>query len=178
MSAEVKECPICCEVINARAKKCPHCQHWQSRVHTIVLHPAFGIVFGMLPLSLIYAAGAWLLHRAVNAESRDFTPHVGEMTVLESKISFFGNDEEPRVMTVGSLRNDSPYAWSNLELDVKYFDSGSRLIDAASDKTYKTVPAGSELAFAVTSPAHQPVETYASHEVTVRWAEEPENWPF
>lgn len=178
MSAVTKECPICCEAIHARAKKCPHCHQWQSRVHTIVLHPAFGILCGMLPLFLIYGAGAWLFYRAANVESRDFTPYIGQMTVLESRISFFGNAEEPRVMTVGSLRNDSPHAWSNLEFDVKYFDSDGNLIDAASERTYKTVSAGGELAFAVTSQAHQPAEAYASQSVSVRWAEEPENWPF
>ena len=109
---------------------------------------------------------------------RDFGTYRQQFVILESNISFVGNAEEPRLLTVGRIRNDSPYAWSDVEIEVQYFDADHQLIDTATDRGFsKSVAAGDEIAFSVTAPAHHPQENYASHEVFVRWGEVPFQFP-
>lgn len=46
-----KTCKICCMEIQKEARKCPFCHHFQTRLSTVMFHPAFAILFAFTPFA-------------------------------------------------------------------------------------------------------------------------------
>ncbi len=50
-----KACPLCCERIHAKARKCPHCQHFQNKWTLLAYHPLAAVTPLMMALVISFA---------------------------------------------------------------------------------------------------------------------------
>ena len=178
---ETKTCPLCCEEVRTAAKKCPHCGHWQTKWYTTVHHPAFAAVAVGVPLLALWAgASIRLVKLTRQPDPAIFGEYIDDVMVIQSEMYYEESETERTASTVGIVKNKSPLAWKNLELEVQYFDEAGRLIDAACEGcgcgSTGTVLPGGEKAFRIRSNANMAREQYVSHAVFVRSAVEPGRW--
>lgn len=103
---ETKLCPICCEIIKATAKKCPHCQHWQSRFHLFLLTGwtmALPLIFWVGLCGLLYFSFAKLFTRG-----EEFILYKDTIKILESNMYFAKKGSGKKyVVVVGKMKNES-----------------------------------------------------------------------
>jgi len=164
-------CPYCAETIKSAAKVCPRCR---SRLKAVQ-----GMFVGWLNilafLVLLYGPlllGAWWLGN-LQRPGRNFEPYRDKIVVLDTTMHYSRSDNTNIISTVGCLRNDSTYSWKALQLEVQYFDSGGRLIDAKTETlAYQELPAGVTEAFRIRSVAACDEPFYASNKVLVRTAKD------
>jgi hypothetical protein len=167
-----KVCRICYEVIDERAKRCPHCLQWQSKSALLRYSP---VVSGLLLMALLIAA--WvvmgsLLVRAFRG-STDYVVYQGQLQVVESRMLFGESAKGPVVFVVGTIKNTSAAEWKDIHLQARFKDPEGKLIDVKAESTYsrRIMPHG-EMAFKAAGPAELPKERYAAYEVGVVSAED------
>jgi len=109
----------------------------------------------------------------VQQRKEDFTHYRGQIVVVDSEM-LFGKDEKGRtVSVVGILKNNTQIPWEHVQVEVRFFDGGGRLIDAGlDDRLGGAIPPGAENAFKVVLKPNLPDERYASYKVFVRYAED------
>lgn len=121
----------------------------------------------------------WLEQIFSDREKRDFSPFMQQIVVLESRFNYDENSDTPSVITVGKIKNNSPFPWDDINLEVQYFSKDDILIDTAHGRTYMNpILAGNEMGFVIRSKASRTKEVYDSHRVFVRSAEDPGDWSF
>jgi hypothetical protein len=145
---------------------------WQGRK----LSFANPTIAAFLPM-LFMVPFLWLVLRSMNRSSHDFNEYRSQLRILSSEVSASVDNGKRMVTTIGRIRNDSPYTWSQIALEIQYFNSAGKLIDTVSESSYSlTVPAHSESAFRVRAEADKPGVEYASQQVFIREASEPHHW--
>lgn len=163
-----KLCPICCEQINAQARKCPHCQHFQNKWTLLAYHPAVAVA----PMILAFVACGVFLTR-VFSPGEDFESHRAQIHVAESAMQFgerpaAQSAPAPTVAVVGTIQNDSGITWKDAVIEVEYFDKDHKLIDARQQRDYTEVLApGQPCAFKISMTRDFSADKYASYEVRV-----------
>lgn len=177
MSETTKPCTRCCEPIPLGATRCAKCQSWQSLRAYLRGNPQswLGLVFvplGMLPM--IYVLYAIRFDRG-----EDFGKHREQVEVLDSQIRIPDDGTSFRdVVTVGRLRNNSQVKWTDVVIEVQYFDRDGKLVGTKAERDHNLVLLpGTEHAFQVSSRAEGPVSTYASQKIFVRDARDARRWP-
>lgn len=136
---ETKVCPLCRERINAKAKKCPHCQHFQNKWTLLAHHPAFAIA----PMLLLFVVCSYLLQKALNP-GEDFESHRAQIHVVQSAMEFGERSTPqsapaPTVAVVGTIQNDSGITWKDAVIGVQFFDKDHKLIDARQERDFSEV---------------------------------------
>jgi ribosomal protein L40E len=165
---EMKVCKMCAMEIPAKARKCPHCHHWQSRFHMVVWHPAFAIVF-LIPLMIAYG----LMMGTFFDRGKDFQPYRDQVKVTSTEIKFSDDPNSEHVAVVGRLKNDSDRDWKELILSVEFYDAEGKLVDGGQDVKYAYyIAAHDEGSFRVLFQRHFPKESYISCNVKVVYAKE------
>ena len=172
-----KTCPLCCETINAKARKCPHCLHFQNKLTMICFHP----LTATIPMALSIIAFAMLMDKLF-APGEDFEAHRGQIRVLQSTMQFGertialpagagASTSGPTVAVVGTVENDSGIPWKNAVIEARFFDKDHKLIDARQETVYEDVlTPGQPNAFKVSMQREFSADKYASHEVRVVYA--------
>lgn len=129
--------------------------------------------------ALLMGGGTWLLLtlRSTLGPGRDFEPYRQQLVVVSSERHWSSATNGNFVSVIGQLRNDSPHAWKQIELEVQYFDDEGRLIDTRSETLWATVPPGAVHSFRVRGSADKPESAYARHHVRVNWAKDVRTWP-
>lgn len=170
---QTKACAWCAEPIRLAARVCPHCRRMQPRWARRIWVEL--VVF----CALFAGGGAWLLLtlRSSLGPGRSFEPHRHQLVVVSSERHWSSATNGNFISVIGQLRNDSPHAWKQIELEVQYFDAQGRLIDTRSDTLWATVPPGATHSFRVRGPADKPESAYASHHVRVNWAKDARTLP-
>jgi len=126
-----KACPLCCELINANARKCPHCQHFQNKWTLLAYHPAVAIT----PMGiLIVASMLFLAHSFDPGES--FDAYRGKIHLLHYDMQFGELKNGPTVTVVGTIQNDSNIVWKENVVEVQFFDKDHKLTDAKQQQNY------------------------------------------
>jgi hypothetical protein len=168
---QTKVCPHCAETIKAAAKVCPRCR---SRLQAengafvagLKLFGFFVLLYGPLLL------GAWLVGDA-RRPGRSFEPYRDKIVVLDTTIHYSRSNSTNVISTVGYLRNDSPYSWKALQLEVQYFDGAGKLVDTRTEALqYQELPAGMTEAFRIRTATASDESLYVSNKVFVRAAKD------
>jgi len=169
-SLQHKECPLCFQSIRLEAKKCPYCHHWQTRWHTTIYHPASAMLAFVLPMGLLWVGAMYSFSTMFGcSDPTKFLDYRHQITVLSSTVHYEDEGEHPSIYVVGKIKNGSPKAWEDIQIEIQYFDEAGKLIDTAKRTLdYTVVLPGDEKAFRVpTKPIH-PKEDYKSHKVFLR----------
>ena len=167
--ARTKECKICYQEIDERAKKCPYCRHWQQKWHLVVSHPVTATTLMLLVVMGFYG----LLMVGILPGGEDFAAYRDQFAVSESEMLFGEVDGESTVSVVGVVLNRSDITWEHIEIEVRFFDPEGKLIDTAGDMdVFDTIAAGGEKSFKAMVEPHLPKEQYASYKVLVRSAKD------
>jgi len=159
-----KECPFCCERIDARARRCPYCRMQQTR-WAIVLHPGFlAAAFAALIVGvacILAGVGLPLLRGLSGPVSAP-----PGLSVAESRLTVEDGARGPVVVIVGSLRNDGKADWENASLEGTVTDRQGRLV-AVLDAGVSAIAAGQWRHFRMEAPALLPPDRYVDHAVRV-----------
>lgn len=173
--ANTRTCPLCAEAIKPAARICPYC-HAQQRKSVVFANAM--VPWLVWPVVLFVVIGGFMLAVRLFDRGRDFAPFRAQFSIVSSSMELTTNQNGRSVTTVGMVRNDSDYAWKEVQLEVRYFDRNDKLVDVgAQGYSDVTVQPHSESAFRVRTLADQPESAYASHKVYVRSAKDIRRWP-
>jgi hypothetical protein len=163
-----KTCKMCFQQIDARARKCPYCHHWQSRWASLTAPGSPGMALIVLvPIFLGLALMGWFFERMFD-RGKDFQAYRGEIEVVQSEVKFGQDKDGPTVAVVGVVRNNSNVTWKEVQFAVQFFDKEKKLVDAAQKHEYFFVfPATDRCAFKVSFGREFPESQYVTHEVRV-----------
>jgi predicted nucleic acid-binding Zn ribbon protein len=172
-ATEIKLCKVCREPIPFEAKKCIKCQSWQSYRDYYRNNPQlwYSILFLLITIPLMLLPFYFLRmdHGAA------FTKYRDQIELISSDMRF-DVDRDGRfqkVITIGKLKNNSPYSWKDIHFEVQYFDQNDKLIATTSEKIHDLVLLpGTEHAFQIVSQAEGPEMLYSSQKVYIREATE------
>jgi hypothetical protein len=170
-----KTCRMCAETINVAARLCPCCRTDQrkSAVTLMLVVPWLGWL-----LMLLMGLGVVSLASRMLDPGRDFAPFRDRFEVVSSSMQFSKNEKGQYVTTVGTVRNNSDFAWEDVQMEVRYFDRENKLVDVGAHRfSDVALQPHSESAFRVRVLADQPETDYASHKVYVRSAKDIKRWP-
>ncbi len=174
-SPESKTCRWCAEAIKPAARICPYCGRGTKDIAINIPAPFDKLLAGLFVLGVL-AVFCLLLYGL--RPTRDFAPYQQELRVLESTLRISASTNGDRLVVIGSIRNDSRFAWKSLQLEVQYYDATNAFVDTATQVAWKDeIIPGDTRGFRISSQADQPHSMYASHRVFVRAARDPRSWP-
>lgn len=173
-ATETKACGWCAEPIRVPARVCPYCRRLQPKWKRLCELMAF---LPVLLLAFLFVGGSIWLGR-IFSPGTDFEPFRDQIVVEGSNMHFGQATNGNFISAIGTLRNNSPYAWKEIQLEAQYYDNDGRLIDTRTESRYGNVlPPGASQGFRLRTPADKPQSTYASHKVFVRSAKDARTWP-
>ncbi|MHC4543571.1 MAG: FxLYD domain-containing protein [Planctomycetota bacterium] len=160
-----KTCKMCYKEMDSRAKKCPYCQHWQSKFSKIVWHPAFAV---FLIMGFIVVFGVIFESLFVFDKGEDFAPYRNQITIRKSELKFGETSHGPTVVVMGEIKNNSNLSWKDVQLEVRFYDNNNKLIDTDQKNKYSfVIPANDISTFKVSIPREFPEEQYANCKVRI-----------
>ena len=168
-AATTKVCPACAEEIKAAAEICPFCRRHQTKL-SFWKQPQAHLILLLFPV-VVVGAMFWL--GSIFGPGRAFTPYQAQIVVVGPKMHFSHTATGDFISTIGFLRNNSPFDWKDLQLEVQYFDSAGNLTDTRTESfAFQRLPASATHAFRIRSQADKPEAAYASQKVFVRAAKD------
>ncbi len=168
---ELKNCKVCCMAIPAKARKCPHCHHWQDKWSLVIFHPLFAII-PTLMIFLVMFGFLGTMFKFTFAEGEPFSKHQNAVALVETEM-LFGEvsgckTPSPTVAVIGKIRNSSPVTWKEITLEGQFFDKDGRMVDATQQLKYSFIaPANGDCAFKISFQREFPQERYSSFKVRV-----------
>lgn len=167
---EKTHCKYCLEEIQAEAKKCPHCQGWQTKFDP--QNPKVGLYLSLVIIALIPILLAPLLFEIYSDDPKDdVDTSLKSLEVISSSLKTFECEGTKCLAIVGIIENTSDQVWNNVFFHVDFYDSNDQLIDTFSDRDSDIViPARSKTTFRVVRIATNERSAYSSHKVSIRWA--------
>src|SRR5688500_13207091 len=157
-----KNCPMCCSEIPEAARKCPHCQHFQTRA-ALLFHPATAAFMVSIPMAISLIIFATILDRG-----EEFAPYLGQITATNTHIAFGETKNGATIAVLGEIRNNSPIPWKDINLHALFEDASGRTIDVATEDKYSLhLPAHSTSQFKLSFRREFPETNYAHHTVRV-----------
>ena len=162
---EMKQCHACGEEIKPIAKRCPHCQTWQSKWRIEPSDPKWVISWIVL---LFGVWGGIIFFSFPKEKDKNVPDYASSLVVTESKLHYMSCENGSFIAVLGKIENESEIPWKNLYFEVQFFDSGNNLIDTISDNIYGLIVLPrSEAAFKVSDRANKNEEEYASHKIII-----------
>jgi len=162
-----KICKMCYKEIDSRAKKCPYCQHCQNKFSMVVFHPAFGVIFVLIPILLVYIFMG-LMFKGMFDQGEDFTPYRTQIAISEPELKFGKTARGPTVVVMGKMTNNSSLSWKDVQLEVRFYDKDNKLIDTDQKEKYSfVVPANDISTFKVSILREFSEEQYANFKVRI-----------
>lgn len=95
------------------------------------------------------------------------------LEIIDSSIDFSNKDKNTSVTCIGKIKNRSMINWTEIVIEVQYFNSEGKLIDTMTESNYdQIVASGDEVAFRVNGLTVKSTEQYAKHTAKLTWAKE------
>jgi hypothetical protein len=164
--AERVPCIHCGEPVLPAATRCPHCCGALGKARFRGL-----VILALIFLSSPALFGAVLYK--ILAPAEDYARHASELSLQESTFSYSEGSACSQLSAVGTIHNSGKLRWTDLSLEVQYFDAKGERIDVVTEATFGvTVPAGGTVAYRVLGKAARPKQDYASHRVRIVDADE------
>ena len=164
-------CRYCCEPIDPRAKRCPHCRTQQTR-WAYLLHPAVPALLVLSPFVLFAVTGI-CFHRMFGP-GKDFGRYARQLVAVDTRMEHNEEGDSHAIFVSGMLLNDSRVHWEDVEIECRFLDANGNMIDVSNDLHTFAVRAGGSRGFLIRHAPHRPVADYAGCKVNVRWAKEAE----
>jgi hypothetical protein len=160
-----KTCKTCYKEIDSRAKKCPYCQHWQSKSSMIVRHPAFAV---FLIMGFLLVFGVIFESLFVFDKGEDFATYSNQITISKTELKFGETSRGPTVVVMGEIKNNSDLSWEDVQLEVRFYDNNEKLSDTDQENKYSfVVPANDVSPFKISIQREFPEDQYASCKVRI-----------
>jgi hypothetical protein len=164
---DTKVCEMCYKEIPDKAKKCPYCHHWQSKISMIIYHPIVSVLIFIIPLALMMYLFTSMLDRG-----EDFKPYRDKITINDSELKFGEKKVCDKVFetvaVIGTMSNSSSIPWKDIQIEVRFYDSNGKMIDSEQKKDYPfEVPAHGNAAFKISTQREFPIEQYVSYKITI-----------
>ena len=163
-----KECPFCCERVDERARRCPHCRTQQTR-WAITLHPAFTAAFFLAFLVMGGVILAVLYISIASPGESSLVPAPAGLRVANSALTLDKGPNGPVAIVAGSISNDGKTDWESVEVEGTVVDKDGRLVDVF-DNSVPFMHAGQRKDFRMGGPAYLPPDRYARATVKVLFA--------
>jgi len=168
---DMKECPSCCEQINAKAIKCPRCQAWQSKWRYDQSNIKHQIIFITLLLLVMGAAYSGFIDSMFG--SGDFNDKKSLIKVENSNFNYAIQDCGARVSVIGTINNGSDTTWKDVSFEVQFYNDKNELIDSISDNKYDLVLLPKDTTtFKLTGAADKEQSLYDHHKIIIKSARE------
>ncbi len=168
---ETKQCKMCYQSIDSRAKKCPHCHHWQNKwsLHNPMLIVAILVAF--------WLATSALLNRGFGP-GVDFESYKEHVAVDSTEFKFGESNCGPTLVILGKIANETDITWRDIHVEVQFFDKYGKLIDTDQESMYSfLLPAKATTDFKWSGKRYFPKGNYATHTVKLLKAKE-SKFPF
>jgi len=158
-----KTCKMCSMEIPKTARKCPYCQHFQSRASLVMFHPACAVMFTAIPLLGMFYMLSTLFDRG-----EDYQAYRGQIVITDSQLVFGGSTSSPTVGVLGTIKNESVIPWKDIRIQVDFLDGAGHRSDAAQLEEYGYyLPAGESLSFKVSFRRDFPQTNYVGQTIRV-----------
>jgi len=145
---QMKECKSCYQQIDARAKKCPYCHLWQTKLSAFTHHPASSVIYIVLFIAFYYGAMYLIsnqMKESFDFMSREFSQDSG--LIIKSHHEWFPTEDSFNV--VGVVANTGSDAWSSISVEVEMFDKEGKFVYECSEYLSGTLYPGKEENFVV-----------------------------
>jgi hypothetical protein len=167
---QTKTCPLCAEIIKAKARVCPHCRKIQKRGFFFTKYDLIALAVPLLVL------GTFLFLFQIFAEGKSFSLSKNKVVVLSSQLMVVDSEYSTNVIAVGVLTNSSNYAWQMLQFEVRFFDEFGKIADVDSGSDGFTVLPHSDHSFRLTLYSRTSIPKHASYKIIVRSAQDQKAW--
>ena len=164
---------MCFMEIPERARKCPHCLHFQNRLSLIMFHPAVHATLLAMPLLLFLLfieqfRSLWL------DTGEDYQTYSDQIEITESEILFGELDTGPSVSVIGTIQNRSPVPWKRIRFQVDFLNADGKRIDTGQTEQWHSyrVPPGRTMSFKATFQREFAEADYVAHTISVVSAED------
>jgi hypothetical protein len=165
---EKRTCPYCAEIIEAKAKLCPHCHQWLTLKS--FRHPLVMAIVHVVPLIIIWV-GSGLVFFSIFDSLQNPRPYYSEfpdsLRIIESRMNWAQTHDGLCIFVTGVLTNASPETWRNAEFDCRFFDANGVMVDAAVGIGYLDVCPHDESAFRVSINPVARTNDYVSFKISV-----------
>lgn len=168
-----KTCRYCAETISTKAKVCPHCRQWLTRLSlrnpTMLLGTiCMLIALGMLSFDID-------MHESFLGPGADFSPYKNQISITESHMIFGTNyyEKAPEVSVIAIVTNQTDLAWKEIPFDVRFFDKAGTLVDIGRGQYFDTLYPKSDGAVKIDAASHRPFADYNSYRIYIGSAHDP-----
>jgi hypothetical protein len=145
------------------ARKCPHCHHFQNRLVLLLYHPAFAVLFMVVPMSVLFIWGATIFDRGESYEE-----YKDQIVISESEMAFGETKANETVSVIGAIKNTSGIPWKQIHFQADFLDESGKRIDAGQKEEYSFyLPANGETSFKVSFRREFPETRYVKHSIRV-----------
>ena len=168
---DMKECPSCCEQINAKAIKCPRCQAWQSKWRYDPSNLKHQLIFITVLLSVFGAAYTGFIDSMLSPGN--FDDNKSLIKIENSNFNYAIKDCGARISVIGSIHNDSEITWKDVYFEVQFFNDKNELIDTISENRYDLILLPKDkTTFKLTGAADKEKSLYDHHKIIIKSARE------
>src|SRR5688572_17409588 len=117
-----KTCRLCCMEIPQQARKCPYCQHFQTR-SALLHHPATGVLMAALPMFVFLIVFARLFD-----SGEQYEDYKDQIVITESQIAFGEFNSGETVGVIGVITNSSAVPWKDILFHVDFMDASGKRV--------------------------------------------------
>ena len=159
----MKICKMCCMKIPEKARKCPHCHHFQDRLSLVLYHPGFGITLATLPVIVMMIFVSRMFDTG-----KDFELYKDQIVITDSQMAFGRSGTNTTVAVLGTIKNNSPVPWRDIQFHVDIFDAQGKRVDVAEQQRYgERLSTNSSSSFKISFRREFPETNYVKHAIRV-----------